>query len=54
MTKTHYAIALGLLLVAMALLGNADAEDEQRQQARYCDMVASGAWPAYRGMEGCE
>jgi len=54
MTKTPYFLILGLLLVAMALLGDADAKDEQRQQARYCEMVASGAWPAYRGMEGCE
>jgi len=54
MTKTPYFLILGLLLVAMALLGDADAEDEQRQQNRYCEMVASGAWPAYRGMEGCE
>jgi hypothetical protein len=53
MTKTHYAAILGALLLAMALLGNADAKDEQRQQDRYCEMVASGAWPAYRGTEGC-
>ena len=54
MTKTHYAIILGLILVAMAWLGNADAKDEQREQDRYCEMVAEGTWPAYRGTEGCE
>ena len=54
MTKAHYAIFLGLLLLAMGWLGNADAKDEQRQQAHYCEMVESGAWPAYRGTEECK
>jgi len=54
MTKTPYFLILGLLLVAMALLGDADAKDEQRQHVRYCEMVASGAWPAYRGEGVCQ
>jgi len=47
-------IILGLLLAlsvlaAFGLAGESDLQDEQRQLAVYCDMVAAGAWPDYQG-----
>ena len=53
-TKTHYALTLGAIITALAFLGNADATEQEREQERYCQMVAEGAWPAYRGLDGCE
>lgn len=48
------------LVAAMGIAGQLDYEEEQRQTAQYCEMVAmwkeSGGragWPAYDGEEVC-
>lgn len=49
MTPTH-KIALALLACTLlGLVGTMDYQDAQADQDEYCDMVASGAWPDYRG-----
>lgn len=46
------AIVLTLLLFGMA--GEADIEEQERQQREYCWMILNNKWPAYRGVELCE
>lgn len=41
-------IIIMLLLGAYVWAGNEDANEAQRQQDRYCNMVSQGAWPDYR------
>lgn len=41
-------------LIILGVLGRLDFQAEQRDLARYCEMVAAGYWPAYEGREGCE
>ena len=44
------AIAAVLAIVAaFGIVGGMDYEDEQAQQALYCDNVKSGLWPDYEG-----
>jgi hypothetical protein len=40
------ALVLGLFVV-LGLVGTADLEDAQRDEALYCAFVADGTWPAY-------
>ena len=45
--KTTAAI---LVLVALyGLAGSMDYEDQQAEQANYCEMVKAGYWPDYQG-----
>lgn len=37
-----------LWLLAIALGGNADYQEAQREHHRYCQMVARGAWPDFK------
>ena len=43
----------GALLLALlglfGLAGAMDYEDQQAEQAHYCEMVREGLWPDYRG-----
>ena len=38
-------------VIALGIVGRGDFEDEQREMQNYCDNVAAGVWPAYRGEE---
>tara|TARA_R110002020_G_scaffold76170_2_gene193335 strand:- start:3259 stop:3447 length:189 start_codon:yes stop_codon:yes gene_type:complete len=44
-------ISVLFFVLALGLLGRGDYEDEQREMQAYCDNVAAGVWPAYRGEE---
>ncbi len=37
------------ILVALKFAGDADYQEAQDQQARYCENVSSGVWPDYKG-----
>lgn len=37
-----------LFLAALGWAGESDYQEAKRQQAHYCYMVTSGAWPDYR------
>tara|TARA_R110000822_G_scaffold277352_1_gene399230 strand:+ start:834 stop:992 length:159 start_codon:yes stop_codon:yes gene_type:complete len=42
------------LFVVLGLVGTADLEDAQRDEALYCKFVADGTWPAYNPEIYCE
>ena len=42
------AIATALVLL-LGLAGHMDYEDQQAEQAHYCEMVKAGFWPDYQG-----
>lgn len=60
-TKRYQAIlATAWIIAAMGIAGQLDYEEEQRQTAQYCEMVATwkesggqAGWPAYDGEEVC-
>lgn len=39
----------GILLLIFGVVGKMDYEDAIKEEATYCDMVASKVWPAYKG-----
>jgi len=45
-------LALGLFVV-LGLVGTADLEDAQRDEALYGEFVADGTWPAYNPEINC-
>jgi len=59
--KRYQIILIGLaMLGAFGLLGSMDKEEEERQQAEYCEMVklwkqtnGRAGWPAYNGEGAC-
>ena len=44
------ALLLALLVLLFGLAGHMDYEDQQAEQARYCEMVKAGFWPDYQGI----
>lgn len=59
----RYQVILGLigLVIAMGIVGQADLEEAERQQAEYCEMVnlwkqtnGEQGWPAYNGEGTCK
>lgn len=44
-------LAAILMAIVMGIVGSMVAEDEQKAQEQYCQMVADGLWPAYRSGE---
>ena len=42
-------VVLLALLGLFGLAGAMDYEDQQAQEALYCDMVKAGNWPDYQG-----
>lgn len=42
------------LLALFAAASHMDFNDQQVEQARYCEMVESGTWPAYRDDDPCD
>lgn len=67
-TKAWGLIALLLAITALALAGTMDAQDAERSQDKYCEMVAlwdadaalgiapeqRTGWPPYNGRKQCE
>ena len=54
-------IILISIIAALAVVGNADVQEAEMQQARYCENVAAWdesngqtGWPPYNGREMCE
>lgn len=49
---------IALFLIAILALagwaGSSDFEEAQREEARYCEMVKGGHWPAYNPDIECE
>lgn len=41
-------VGLILILVLMGIVGAMDAEDSEKQEQLYCEMVAAGHWPDYQ------
>ena len=61
MTRIQSIILLIVLLVLFGIAGGMDADEADRQQKQYCEMVKlwkeSGGekgWPAYNGEEQCK
>ena len=42
------------LIAGFGLLGNMDYTDAVNQEARYCEMVNAGNWPAYNKNVSCD
>ena len=58
----HYEAVLAVagIITAVGVAGQLDYEEEQRQTAQYCEMLAmwkesggQSGWPAYDGEEAC-
>lgn len=61
MTRIQSIIAFIAIAVLMGVVGHMDADEADRQQEQYCEMVKlwkeSGGekgWPAYNGEEQCK
>lgn len=50
MPRDTFSLAVGLFLVLVLLgvVGAMDAEDAEKQEELYCEMVAAGRWPDYQ------
>lgn len=50
MPRDTFSLTVGLVLVLVLLgvVGAMDAEDAEKQEQLYCDMVAAGHWPDYQ------
>lgn len=47
-TQGDHMKALMVVLIGLAIVGQFDVEEENRQEREYCSMVSAGHWPAYR------
>lgn len=60
--KRYQVILIGIaVLAAFGFLGSMDKEEEERQQAEYCEMVklwketnGQAGWPAFNGEGACK
>lgn len=53
-TQRHLMLAV-IVAIFWGLVGSMFVEDEQKEQAHYCQMVADGLWPEYRkGEVSCD
>jgi hypothetical protein len=50
--KTIYIIAI--ILAMLGIAGTIDYEEQLREEQHYCEMVKSGAWPAYKPEVDCK
>jgi len=48
------ALALLALLLLLGVIGTMSHQDQIDDDNYYCEMVRSGAWPAYKGTEVCQ
>tara|TARA_R110002074_G_scaffold212902_2_gene382398 strand:- start:1749 stop:2036 length:288 start_codon:yes stop_codon:yes gene_type:complete len=42
-----FGLLLSLIIILFGIVGQMSYEDEVREHAHYCDMVAEGTWPDY-------
>lgn len=49
MSRYRMAAIAAALVLLFGLAGRMDYEDQQAQEALYCDMVKAGHWPDYQG-----
>lgn len=49
MSRYRMAAIAAALVLLFGLAGRMDYEDQQAQEALYCDMVKAGHWPVYQG-----
>lgn len=47
-SSTRRYVVGALLVFLLGLAGHFEKRDRDEEQARYCKMVKSGAWPDYR------
>lgn len=40
-----------LVLLAIGTVGAFDAQDQQMEHERFCQMVSDGYWPNYKGVD---
>ena len=50
MSRYRMAAILAALVLLLGLAGHMDYEDQQAEQAHYCEMVKAGFWPYYHWM----
>lgn len=43
-------LAIAAVLLLLAAVGTMDYQDAMSEQAHYCDMVSTGAWPDFRNI----
>ena len=49
MSRYRVAAIAAALVLLMGLVGRMDYEDQQADQAHYCEMVKAGFWPDFNG-----
>jgi len=49
MSRYRMAAILAALVLLPGLAGRMDYEDQQADQAHYCEMVKAGYWPDFQG-----
>jgi hypothetical protein len=49
MSRYRLAAIVAALALLFGLAGRMDYEDQQAEQANYCEMVKAGFWPDYQG-----
>ena len=49
MSRYRIAAILAALVLLFGLAGHMDYEDQQAEQAHYCEMVKAGYWPDFNG-----
>ena len=61
MRQLALTAAIAAMIGGLAYVGNADVQEAEMQQARYCEMVAAWdesngqtGWPPYNGREMCQ
>lgn len=50
MSRYRVAAIAAALVLLLGLAGRMDYEDQQADQAYYCEMVKAGYWPDYQGI----
>lgn len=49
MSRYRIAALLVALVLLLGIVGHFDYEDQQADQAQYCEMVKAKLWPDFRG-----
>ena len=50
MSRYRMAAILAALVLLFGLAGHMDYEDQEAEEAQYCDMVKAKLWPDYKGI----
>jgi hypothetical protein len=48
--KFRIAALLVALVLLLGLVGHFDYQDQEAEEAQYCDMVKAKLWPDYKGI----